>query len=269
MSLPLHWAIALWIFSLLAAGYCNTFGTDLARRSILARQAEIDAALHGSAPGSSSAGAGSLLVPSTCSAVLYDVGLEMPPELFELYWLPDTLVLLLLGLSVAAVHIYERDDAESDPSSPVISNRRDVAPSVASPRLARLALLCSMHAYILLLRCATSTVTVYSGSPRCIAQSLLHAENAGLALNTGCFDLMFSGHASFSALIGSVLVWHREVPLWMRALVSVLAVVSCASNIFVGDHYASDVLVGSYVGFSMAWMHKEEWRRTRKGVYVK
>jgi len=136
-------------------------------------------------------------------------------------------------------------------------------PLVAQPLGAsdRLALMLWCHSYVLLLRWVISCATVYAGSARCVRQSLLHTSNAGFALNTGCFDLMFSGHASFSVLIGS---FAAMTPGWSVATVKLpvlmFAVASAAVNVLVGDHFTADVLVGAYVGASIAALHRQQWR---------
>lgn len=60
-----------------------------------------------------------------------------------------------------------------------------------------------------------------------------------------------SGHSATiaAAMTALFLLWPRPVVLW-----ATMAVLVCASRVVVTAHYPSDVIVGAWVGFSVAFM---------------
>jgi hypothetical protein len=200
------------------------------------------------------------------------MGRSVLPRLDGLVWLPDLLLLPLFA--VAAIMLRHKGPSSSSSCSSSSSSssartgtaaasRSTAAPALHAPSSfsARASLLLVMHAYVLLLRTVSVCVTILGASPRCQQEAaLMHADNAGFVLNTGCFDLMFSGHSSFAALVGAAAMWCGALSRPSKALVVLAALLAAVSNVLVGDHYSADVWVGVYVGASIAAMHRHDIR---------
>lgn len=258
-SSPLS-ALALYAIALALAAFGNEWSTRIGRelvRTEMESESVAEAVAGARAP------------------AVYDMGRSVLPRLDGLVWLPD--LLLLPMFIVAAVMLRHKGPSSSSSSScsatsSASSARASVAtgarskadPALPSPSSfwSRASLLLVMHAYVLLLRTVSVCVTILGASPRCQQQAalLLHAHNAGFVLNSGCFDLMFSGHSSFAALVGAAALWSGALSRPAKVLVVVLALFAAVANVLVGDHYSADVWVGVYVGASIAAMHRQDIR---------
>src|SRR5690606_22076451 len=111
---------------------------------------------------------------------------------------------------------------------------------------------------ILLMRATTVLSTIHQRpSPRCLEEILDPDPNNsfGLIFNTTCFDMMFSGHVSFSVLVA---LFCNEAPfhLVLRMILGIVAFCSALANIIVGDHYTADVLVAMYISFLVFLLYR-------------
>lgn len=225
----------LCAISTMLSGLGNTWATSVGRHLVLRRA-------------------------SAAAPAVFDWGREMLPNLDDWFWLPD---LMLLPMFVALVWIIAVQPSSpasgpaGSPSSSLSSGALKPAVPAAAPsstRALRFLWLSGMYSSVLSLRTASVCMTILGASPRCQAHqggALLTADNAGFALNTGCFDLMFSGHSSFSALIGALAVVSRVFSVQSKAILVSLTILSALSNVAVGDHYSADVWIGVYVGASV------------------
>jgi len=245
-----HWLrewspVWVYVLVLLAASWGNDLSTAVGRAELHARHGGMEAAeeLLAAAATMGVAEAEAAAGGAQHGSILYDAGAAWLVKLHHWSWLPDVGVAVMM-LIIAALMLAP-------------------APSTAKhARWTRFTTLLWSHAGVLALRCLTSCATVYDASPRCRQQRLLQASNAGFLLNTGCFDLMFSGHASFSFLVGAF-AWFCPHWSWTSKFCAlVLATLSAAVNISVGDHHTADVLVGAYIGASMAALSRRKWRNT-------
>jgi hypothetical protein len=199
-----------------------------------------------------------------------DLGRNLLPHI-DAPWLPDSLILSLLFIGTLAF-IW-----------PNPQNRHHVG-----DRRKRLGLLLVAHASILIMRTSTTVVTVHPvSSPFCTAvasqiqrqqqeqqkdsnsahHSQLPEQNnqeevVGFLLNTGCYDMMFSGHVSFSVLLTLFSLQAPNLPLILKSLSALFLAGSFVGNIAVGDHYSSDVLVGSYISFLVFMVFRKPLLRT-------
>jgi hypothetical protein len=75
---------------------------------------------------------------------------------------------------------------------------------------------------------------------------------------------MFSGHALVYLLVA--LMWNRYCNKWERLIVWILMLAATVSLIATRMHYTDDVLVATYVIFTMYWIYHitvetPEWRQ--------
>ncbi len=188
------------------------------------------------------------------SSPVFDLGLHFLPHL-HVRWLPDAFVFLLLPLLIAAVFV---------PATAVTRARRQGAASSEywQPTLSRLCCVLQSHSVILLMRASTTLTTVHRASPVCHALSLESAANPGFVLNTGCFDLMFSGHTAFCVL-AAFFVCHRPELGWAaQCLVAVVAAAGSVSNVLVGDHFTADCLVGAHIALLACCLYRHRFKST-------
>jgi hypothetical protein len=252
---------------MLLAAWGNDLSTAVGRAELQQRHGGLDAAellfsfpdddgVGAAAPTATAATLASAITGTTSSrrhgSILYDAGAAWLSDLHHLEWLPDVgvaaMLLLVAAFLTAPVPV---------PKTPATAMTQQ-----PHPRWTRFTVLLWSHASVLALRCATSCATVYDASPRCRRHRLLQASNAGFLLNSGCFDLMFSGHASFSFLVGMFAYLCPRWSKFAKFLALIAATASAAANIAVGDHHTSDVLIGAYVGASMAALQAKKWADT-------
>ena len=178
---------------------------------------------------------------------VFDLGLHFLPHL-HYRWLPDAFVFLLLPLLLAAVFV----------PTATPPRRRYHWP----PVLARLCCVLQSHSVVLLMRSSTTLATVHRASPVCHALSLESAANPGFVLNTGCFDLMFSGHTAFCVLAAFYTCQRTELGWLARLLVALLAVAGSVSNVLVGDHFTADMLVGAHIALLVCCLFRQHFQVT-------
>jgi hypothetical protein len=172
------------------------------------------------------------------AASTWDAGRTFLPHISKSPWMADTLLMVLLG-GVLADIVYRR-------------TRRE--------QLGRVALVLSVHGVVLLLRSATIFSTVALVSPT-VVERLLDGEqwsdiqgSIGFVANTNCFDMMFSGHAS-TGIVCALFVLTSHLPRVMRMLWVALGLFGAALQVLVGDHYTSDVVVGTYTATMVFLVH--------------
>jgi len=171
----------------------------------------------------------------------FDLGRTYLPA-WDLPWLPDTLLLLLLfslcmGLALEPLSGSDYRGEE---------------------RLARFAVCLQTHGTVLLMRCTTTYVTMHLSSPVCeerwhdyVRTRQGHPDvflGVGFLMNQTCFDMMFSGHCAISLLMCSFFQ-SLNVPALYKVLMWTMGVVAMLSTIIVGDHWTVDVLVAVYLTF--------------------
>ena len=183
---------------------------------------------------------------------VFDLGLHFLPHL-HCRWLPDAFVFVFLALVVAAVFVpaaarYRRIDCHYQQYWP--------------PVLRRLCCVLQSHSVVLLMRSSTTLATVHRASPVCHALSLESSVNPGFVLNTGCFDLMFSGHTAFCVL-AAFFICHRPELGWMgQGLTAMLAAVGSVSNVMVGDHFTADCLVAAHIAVLVCCLFRQQFKGT-------
>jgi hypothetical protein len=261
--------VYVYVCVLLLAAWGNDLSTAVGRAELQQRHGGLDAAellfsssggdagVEAAAPIATTAATAASATTETATSrrhgsILYDAGAAWLSDLHHLEWLPDLGVAAMLLLVAAFL---------SAPV-PVPTTTATTMAQQPNPRWTRFTVLLWSHASVLALRCATSCATVYDASPRCRRHRLLQSANAGFLLNSGCFDLMFSGHASFSFLVGMFACLCPRWSKFAKFLALVAATTSAAANIAVGDHHTSDVLIGAYVGASMAALQAKKWADT-------
>ena len=235
---------ALFGVSMALSSLGNTWATAVGRRLVLSRSVAAAAAAAVS-PSSSSVAA------AVSAPAVFDWGRSVLPNLDECYWLPDLMLLPMFVALVWMIAVQPPPPPAPAPSPSAVLKSAAATGAASTPALRFLWVTC-MYSSLLSLRTASVCMTILGASPRCQAQSaLLSADNAGFALNSGCFDLMFSGHSSFSVFVGSLAVVSRGFSVPSKVILVTLALLSAICNVAVGDHYSSDVWIGSYVGASV------------------
>jgi len=132
----------------------------------------------------------------------------------------------------------------------------------------RLSLLLVAHSIILFMRMSTIISTFQIPSPYCSEKifpsifrkvqmsmdnvsvewrNYFQENEVGFMLNTGCFDLMFSGHVSVSLLLAFYWQGSPHYSWAVKLLGWFLLIASIAVNIMVGDHFTSDIIIASYI----------------------
>ena len=216
--------------------------------------AALEASMSAAAAAVSGPTSGEQSAAATCehgvtTSPVFDIGLHFLPH-FHNRWLPDAFVFVMLPLLVAAVFL------------PTAAARFGHRGAYWPPVLARLCCVLQSHSVILMMRSSTTLATVHRASPVCHALSLESSTNPGFVLNTGCFDLMFSGHTAFCAL-ASFFVCHRPELAWpVQLLVAVLAAAGSVSNVLVGDHFTADCLVGAHIAVLVCCLFRQRFKLT-------
>jgi hypothetical protein len=119
---------------------------------------------------------------------------------------------------------------------------------------------------------STTLATVHRASPVCHSQSLEFSANPGFVLNTGCYDLMYSGHSAFCVVCAFFVCCHPSVGVALQAVVSVVAAAGCIANVLVGDHFTADCLIGAYISLLLCILYRTRFKasfkrpRTVRGV---
>jgi len=179
----------------------------------------------------------------------FDLGRNYLPA-WDLPWLPDTMLILLLCCLCAGVAV--------EPLEPLKSAVPGASEYRGHERLARFAVCLQTHGTLLLMRCTTTFVTMHLSSPVCEERwhdyvrtkagdpDVFH--DVGFLMNTTCFDMMFSGHCAISLLMCAFFSYLR-VPRLYKVLMWILGVFAALSTIIVGDHWTVDVLVAVYLTF--------------------
>ena len=179
---------------------------------------------------------------------VFDLGLHFLPH-FHYRWLPDVFVFVLLPILLAAVFV------------PAAARYRRSG-RYWPPVLVRLCCALQSHTVVLLMRSSTTLATVHRASPVCHALSLESSSNPGFVLNTGCFDLMFSGHTAFCVL-AAFFVCHRPELGWMgQSMIAVLAAAGSVSNVVVGDHFTADCLVGAHIALLACCLFRQRFKES-------
>ena len=252
--------IAVYLLALLVSSLSNVWLSAWGRRLSLLHTAF----RHGNLTANTAASTcSSLLLPFDLSALeaagcsapaltaaspVFDLGLHFLPHVHA-RWLPDAFVFLFIPLLCIAVFLPPPSTASRS------SHWRRC--------LHRLCCVLQAHAAILFMRASTTLATTHRASPVCHALSLHHSDdNPGFLLNTGCWDLMFSGHSAFCALAAFFTLSAPSLPQLLRPVTLVLAVMGCAANVLVGDHFTADCLVAVYVTLPLCCLFRARWQRS-------
>ena len=116
---------------------------------------------------------------------------------------------------------------------------------------------------------STTLATVHRASPVCHSQSLQFSANPGFVLNTGCFDLMFSGHTAFCVVCAFFVCCHPRVGIPLQAAVSVVAAAGCVANVLVGDHFTADCLIGAYISILLCLLYRGRFKASFRRASVR
>lgn len=192
---------------------------------------------------------------------IFDFGLYLFPH-YDLIWLPDATLLILLLITAYCILFHDNKSTTTQSTSYL-----DLSYWV--PRVHRLTLYLRVHGILLFYRTISSLITIQRPSPRCSAHNLFHLDNAGWLLNSGCFDLMFSGHSSSSIL--STIFIFATIPkqrIFLRGLILMFGLFSCIANIIIGDHYSNDVFIAVVLSYYVSIQHIDHYQNTFKQDYV-
>ena len=182
---------------------------------------------------------------------VFDLGLHFLPHI-HCRWLPDAFVFLLLPLLLAALFL---------PAAARYRRRSDYN-QYWPPVVARVCCFLQSHSLVLLMRSTTTLATVHRASPVCHALSLESSSNPGFVLNTGCFDLMFSGHTAFCVLAAFFVCMRPEMSWPGQALIALLSVAGGVSNVVAGDHFTADCLVAAHLAILVACLFRNKFNQS-------
>lgn len=88
--------------------------------------------------------------------------------------------------------------------------------------------------------------------------------STGFLFNSGCHDLSVSGHAGFSVLAAlfSLQSPNIQCSTIRQGFVIILSLLSCLSNILVGDHLTNEVMIGVIIAALIHQTRKEQFKQT-------
>jgi hypothetical protein len=134
---------------------------------------------------------------------------------------------------------------------------------LVSRRKLALAAVLQAHGMLLVARTVIMLATIDRASPSC-AEKLCQADantsailtQNGFFFNTGCFDMLFSGHAGTSLLAAFFITSSPQFFWLFRPFVWVFALSSALLQLVIGDHYTVDVVVAGLVAWLVWHVHR-------------